>query len=270
MKYHTTISNIIFGLVLLCAVLVLVFSFGNLSLVGQAGDRLTQQLLDTISGQGDLQISIGSIDTSLLSHIVLRDTTVSDNSGTSIAEVQSITVKVPAYRFMTRRLYPKRIPIEIDRMQAVIDESSFALFESGFNNAVDTDMANQPDPWNPTISLTILDSDVGFAFQETQAHIEHVEGVVVVEGGAFTQANLQVGRLDLDMPGIGIESGMTSVDIGTTRDGTVGIRVDTFGTSSDIGSLQASIHTDSIGFSLIGGSLEEMLALTGTAGLNIV
>ncbi|HCS35143.1 MAG TPA: hypothetical protein DIW48_00255 [Sphaerochaeta sp.] len=270
MKYHTTISNIIFGLVLLCAVLVLVFSFGNLSLVGQAGDRLTQQLLDTISGQGDLQISIGSIDTSLLSHIVLRDTTVSDNSGTSIAEVQSITVKVPAYRFMTRRLYPKRIPIEIDRMQAVIDESSLALFESVFNNAVDTDMANQPDPWNPTISLTILDSDVGFAFQETQAHIEHVEGVVVVEGGAFTQANLQVGRLDLDMPGIGIESGMTSVDIGTTRDGTVGIRVDTFGTSSDIGSLQASIHTDSIGFSLIGGSLEEMLALTGTAGLNIV
>jgi len=260
----------IFGLVLLCAVLVMVFSFGNLSLVGQAGDRITQQLLERLSGQGDLQISIGSIDTSLLSHIVLRDTTVSDSSGNRIAEVQSITVKIPAYRFMAPRLYPKRVPIEIDRMQAGIDESALALFESVFNKAANPDTGNQPDSWNPTIALTIIDSDVGLAFQETQAHIDHMEGAVIVEGGAFTQANLQVGRLDFNMPGITFDSGATSVDIGTTRDGTVGIRVDTFGTSSDIESLQASIQADSIGFSLIGDSLEEMLALTGTAGLNIV
>ena len=269
MKYHTTISNIIFGLVLLCIVLVLVFSFGNLSLVPQVGDRLTQQLLAVIAGQGNLQISIGSVDTSLFSHIVLRDTRLSDTTGTSFAVVQSITVKVPAYRFMTRRLYPKRIPIEIDRMQTDIDESTLALFESFFNNAMESDSEKQPNLWNPTISLTILDSDVRLEFGGTHARIEQLGGVVVVQDGAFTQANLQVGRFDVSLPTVSLASGTTSVDIGTTRDGTVGIRVDSFGVSADIESQQATISADSIGFSLIGDSLEEMLALTGTAGLNV-
>ena len=270
MKYHTTISNIIFGLVLLCAVLVMVISFGNRSLVGQAGEKITQQVLEKISGQGEVQISIGSIDTSLLSHIVLRDTTISDNHGTKIAEVQSITVQVPAYRFMTRSFYPKRIPIQIDHIRAIVDETSLALFEGIIKNMGSADIANQPEPWTPTVSLTILDSNVSIALLDIHADIEHIGGMAVVEDGAFTQANLHAGSFDVSLPGLDIESGATSVDIGTTRDGTVGIRVDTEQTLSDIISLHTSIHADSVGFSLIGNTLENILAGTGTAGLNIV
>ncbi|MDD3941306.1 MAG: hypothetical protein PHR90_02415, partial [Sphaerochaetaceae bacterium] len=122
MKYHTTVSNIMFAALILFAVVIGTIALGPFEIFGQAGRTVAAHMLERLEGEGKYSLRVESVESSLFSRISVHGLVLADTEGKQMLRANRITIDAPAYRFLTRRLYPKSLPITVDGLDILYDE----------------------------------------------------------------------------------------------------------------------------------------------------
>ncbi len=260
MKYHTTVSNIMFAALILFAVVIGTIALGPFEIFGQAGRTVAVHMLERLEGEGKYSLRVESVESSLFSRISVHGLVLADTEGKQMLRANRITIDAPAYRFLTRRLYPKSLPITVDGLDILYDER-FA----GFLQELAGDDQEGQDPSPGTFRIELSDSRVSYAIDAVMADAENLFGSLLITEGTPTQAQIRIDELSVSHSDLwSARAGGASLGFGPTADGQLGARL-------DVGKIQfshrdslVSLSTDSLALFFFGTSFESMMGLNGS------
>ena len=116
MKYHTTISNIVFALLILFVIIGLLSTTTIQNRLQFVVESFVTKTLDKELGDKNYILKITSIDKTLFSNLKLKGVSLQTSEGYFIATADDIEIKVPVYRLVNALFFPKSAKITINAL----------------------------------------------------------------------------------------------------------------------------------------------------------
>ncbi|MFA6646347.1 MAG: hypothetical protein WCS59_04495, partial [Sphaerochaetaceae bacterium] len=209
-KFHTTLTTSVVAILFLIIVLILTVTLRQVFDEASVGHLVSNYILDQIPNDKDLNISIGSIDSALFANITLRDISIAYQEDKPFLTAKRISIKVPAYRFLLKALLPKTILLEVDQVEANLDESSFAIFPASESTFV-------LPTGDRTFILQLTNTNLEIALDNWQAKIVQGEALLTVEDGSLLRGRVAGDEISFKHPEGTLESHQISLEFGATE-----------------------------------------------------
>ncbi|MDD4219067.1 MAG: hypothetical protein PHR10_02660 [Sphaerochaetaceae bacterium] len=261
-KFHTTLTTSVVAILFLIIVLILTVTLRQVFDEASVGQLVSNYILDQIPTDKDLNISIGSIDSALFTNITLRDISIAYQEDTPFLTAKRISIKVPAYRFLLKALLPKTIFLEVDQVEANLDERHFALLPASESPLV-LPTAKQ------TLVLQLTNTNLEIALDNWQAKIIQGEALLTVEDGSLLRGRVAGDEVTFRHPEGTLESHQISLDFGATEAKEKVIRLHSEENVLVVESLSLGLHLATLDASMVGSSLKELMQVSGNVALNI-
>lgn len=269
MKYHTTIFNSIASLIMLLVILLVVLVLGGQALVPDIGSMVSQQVLQAISGSGDRTITVTSVESSIFKGIVLHDVQLEGTDGTVLLTIEKAKIDVPAYRFLWKRIYPKRIPLIFTGLSGDIERSDLNQFIPDDPSGTGSSDMLADLLKDRIITLSVDQGSLSYRQDTLQASLEGFSIFASVSDGVLDQVRLVTETFSFESDQLQGSGFSTIVTLGRTATAGVGIRFESeesrfsvpeIGLDSRFATWKASFITD---------SLEQLLQLEGSGAMTM-
>ena len=272
MKYHTTTGNIITSLILLLVVLISVVVFNALSQLPNYADRVTENILSRLSGDGEYTVSVSSVEPTLFNGIVLHNPSLKHHQSQELATARSISIDVPVYRFIWEPFVPKNINVTIVGLSSKLNQSQIQQFTDYFASNSQELNPDQTSSLlaNRSIELQITDASIGYVSEIINAEVKELQASVLIKNAMLTQGSLSAKHTIISMNALQTEVQDMYMTLGTTVEGELGIRVDS-GYSSVLvsGNINVESSFENWGISLVSESFDSLLGGSGRVGVTI-
>ena len=182
MKYHTTLSNIVYSILILALAIVLFQFVVPFKAIEQRRDLFIESVLKEFDKNGTYKLTIESLESPIFSKIALNNIKLKTQSDETFLEIKKIEIKAPLYRFIFKAFYPKQLQIDVDQIVLNLNEDTLSLFEN-----IEAETSQFPIS---LLALNFKNSEINLDLPNLRVKGEAIEGKLQLENGEPSYASI--------------------------------------------------------------------------------